>query len=266
MAMPEKRMPFELQRGMLRKIGEKLAIGQGTDPSEAVEALDSLDSTLSYSENQRLYFDELERRGIRTIPVEEAGAKELERYVGETIQQTPELREYFEQITGELTVARTELGRIKERHAKLKKETERWRELSEVERARLTTELDEIRRGLETLLGGLPRSWVEELMVVFMRLPKASETGFWAWLKENTNLVKEAHEKKVLAASLEPQMKEYLEKRPAPPPKPLVPPRPEAKYSIGEKAFHQVYGEVTILAIQWNELIHGWKYVVEARR
>jgi len=265
--MPEKKMPYDFQKRALLKLGEKLAAESGVDPMYATEALDSTDSTLSYEENKRIYFEELERRGIKTVPVEAKAKEDFERYLGESLfREVPGLEEFVGEIRGELVVAKSELGKLKERHTKLREETKRWKELSEVERARLMAELDEMKRNLENLLGGLPRAWVEELMVVFMKLPKATEEGFWTWLKENLALAKGQYEAKVLAISLEPHMKEWLEKKPAPLPTPAIAPRPEPKYKIGDEAFELETGRKIIVRQQlYNELTRKWDYLVQDR-
>jgi len=259
-------MPYKFQIEALSKIGARLARESGVDPVYASQALDFLDSTLSYEENKRIYFEELERRGIRTVPVEAKAKADFELYLGEVLfREVPGLEEYIGEIRTEAAVAETELGKLKERHTKLREETKRWKELSEAERARLTSELDEIKRGLEALLGGLPRPWVEELMVVFIKLPKATEEAFWSWLKENLDLAKRQYEAKVLAASLEPHMKEWLEKKPAPPPKPVVV-RLEPKYKIGDEAFDLETGRKIIVRQQlYNELTKKWDYLVDDR-
>ena len=263
--MVVKALPFELQVITLRKLGAKLAKDQHRDVVDTVEALDVLDSTLSYEENQALYFEELERRGIRTVPEEEKAASEMEKYVGQLVEETPELKEHMEKLTTELTVARTELGKLKEKHKKLASETKRWKELSEAERSRLSAESEELKRGLETLLGGLPRTWVESLMVVFMKIPKATEEAFWTWLREHLALAKEYHAKNVLAMSLEPQMKEWIEKRP-PPPKVVEKPKPEAKFTVGSEAFElETSRKVLVRQVVWNELTRMWDYLIEDR-
>jgi hypothetical protein len=50
--------------------------------------------------------------------------------------------------------------------------------------------------------------------------------------------------------------------------KPEAPPapKPEPKFKVGEKAFHPVEKEVTVLAQTWNEPVREWMYVVEGRR
>jgi hypothetical protein len=265
--MTDKRMPFDFQTKALLKIGARLAAESGVDPVYASNALDFLDSTLSYEENKRIYFEELERRGIRTVPEEEKAKADFEKFLGESLyREVPGLEEYVGEIRTEAAVAQTELGKLKEKHTKLKEESKRWKELSEVERARLMAELDEMKRNLENLLGGLPRVWVEELMVVFMKLPKATEERFWTWLKENLALAKGQYEAKVLATSLEPSMREWLEKKPVAPPKPAVAPRPEPKYKIGEEAFETESGRKVIVRQQlFNELTKKWDYLVDDR-
>ena len=83
--MAERRMPFNFQKAILRRLGEKLAREAGVDPALAVEALDVLDPTLDYYENRELYLEELRRRGIAP-PEEKVSEEKIEQWEDQQIE------------------------------------------------------------------------------------------------------------------------------------------------------------------------------------
>jgi len=83
----------------LLKIGTRMCREQNVDPVNAVEALDCLDSTLTYNENKIIYFEELGRRGVKTAREGAGWVEDLQRAFG---YQAKERRRAFRGKFGRL--------------------------------------------------------------------------------------------------------------------------------------------------------------------
>ncbi len=255
-------IPAALQRKILERWAADVArkVEPPVDPVLALEAVDyAFDATLTYEANKKAIEDELAHRGIF------AEAPKPETPEWRRVEELPPYRPPAE-LKEELEEVKTERERLVKERRNLKPKVERFKELSETERLKLAAEAREIEERLKTVVGEIPPEYIDELKTVFLKLKDATEDKFWDWYGMYRDEIKEKH-KVAIPATFEPSMRDFLAGKPRPaPPKPVVPARPEPKFSIGEKAFHPDLKEVTIRAQRWNELLRRWDYVVEARK
>lgn len=254
------KIPSALQKSILERWAADVARKIDVDPVFALEAIDYVfDSTLTYSENKKAVEDELAHRGIFA----EAPGPETPEW-----QRVEALSPYRppEALKKELEEVKSERERLVGEMRKIKSKFERFKELSETEKLRLAAEARDLEERLKTVIGEVPPEYIDELKSAFLKLKDATEEKFWNYYGIYRDEVKEKH-KVAVAATFEPSMRDFLVGKPklAPPP-PVIPPRPEPKFEIGEKAFHPDHKEVTVRAVRWNELLRRWDYVVEYRK
>lgn len=120
------KLPFELQKRHLLRLGERLCVSQDLDPVIAVQALDVIDPTLTYAENKRIYLEELARHGVKVSPEEEKVGKWEEQMLEAEAGGKEEEIGRLESVIEELKERIRELEKRPERESMTKDEAERY--------------------------------------------------------------------------------------------------------------------------------------------